>query len=182
METLKTIARRRSVRAYKEDQISEEALQTILAAGGAAAMGMRSYQRLHMAVVQNKQLHARMNQNIGKMMARFAPEKANMDFTFGAPTLIVISCKEPENSPMKGMHYINSGCVVQNMMLAATQMNLGSFVLGMASDAIAQDAQLHQDMNIPEGFTTLFALCVGYDAEDKVIEKSMELTIDVSRA
>ena len=63
-----------------------------------------------------------------------------------------------------------------------TEMNLGSYVLGMASDAIAQDAQLHQDMNIPEGFTPLFALCVGYDAEDKVIEKSMELTIDVSRA
>ena len=182
METLKTIALRRSVRCYKETQITEEALHTLLASGGAAAMGMRSYQRLSLGVVQKKVLIDRMNQNIGKMMAKFAPEKANMDFTFGAPTLIVVSAKDPENSPMKGMHYINSGCVAQNMMLAATELGLGSFVLGMASDAIKNDPQLQSDMNIPADFTPLFALCVGYDAEEKVIEKSMVLTIDVTYA
>ena len=182
METFKTIATRRSVRSYASEQITEEALMTILKAGGAAAMGMRSYNRLHMSVVQNKELLTRMNKNIGQMMVRFAPDKTNNDFTFGAPTMIIISCKDPENTPMKGMHYINSGCVVQNMMLAATELGLGSFVLGMASDAIKNDPQLQSDMNIPSDFTPLFGLALGYDAENKVIEKSMDLTIEVSRA
>ena len=181
METLQTIATRRSVRAYLPEQISEEALNTLLWAGGAAAMGMRSYQRLHLAVVQNAELIKRMNANIGTMMAKFAPEKANADFTFGAPTLIVVSAKEPENSPMKGMHYINAGCVVQNMMLAAVEKELGSFVLGMASDAIKNDTELKKDMRSPEEFTPLFGLCVGFDAENKVIEKSKNLMIEVSR-
>ncbi len=182
METLKTIASRHSVRSYQSKQISEETLQTLLWAAGAAAMGMKSYHRLHLAVVQNPELIQRMNKNIGAMMAKFAPEKANADFTFNAPAIIVFSAKDPDDSPMKGMHYINAGCAVQNMMLAAADAGLGSFVLGMASDAIKHDAQLKKDMNIPEDFTPLFALCAGYDTENKVIEKSSKLMIEASFA
>ena len=51
-ETLRTLFERRSVRSYKADSISKSDLETIVAAGKAAASGMNR-QPYHITVVQN---------------------------------------------------------------------------------------------------------------------------------
>lgn len=181
METMKAIAMRRSVRAYTSEQVSEEALNAILAAGSASAMGMAAYDKLHLAVVQNRDLLCRMNGAIAKVMEKMMPNRVTADYTNGAPTVVVISAKDPDKTPMPGMHYINSGCVAENMMLAAVDNGLGSFVLGTAGVGLVADKDLQGDMGIPSDFTPLFAIALGYDAENKTIEKSMELKIPMHR-
>ena len=146
-----------------------------------AAMGMAAYNRLHMAVVQSKEMIEGLSGEIAKLMAKVMPDRGAVDFTHGAPTLVVISAKEPDNCPMRGMHYINSGCVAQNMMLAAADQGVGSLVIGIAGDALAADAALKATMGIPDDFTPLFAIALGYDAEEKIVEKTMEHKICVSR-
>ena len=79
------------------------------------------------------------------------------------------------------MHYINSGCVAQNMMLAATELGLGSVVNGIASVGIGTNKELQKDMGIPEEYTPLFAVVLGYPMHDEVIEKEMTHKITVSR-
>lgn len=181
METLQTIAARRSVRAYAPTQIEESALETILASGSAAAMGMAAFDRLHMAVVQDKDLMARLNEDIKAFFAKRMPGRGGSDCLMGAPTIVLISCKDPENTPMPGMHYINAGCVAENMMLAATELGLGSVVLGVAALGLADDAALIADLGIPDGFTPLFGILFGYAADGKELVKDMSMKIAVSR-
>ena len=181
METMYAIKTRRSVRKYKAEQITDVQLYTILAAGSAAAVGMAAYDRLHMAVVQNSELLMQVNDAIAGFMAKIMPNAGKGDFIKGAPTIVVISAKEPDSSPMKGMHYINAGCVAENMMLAAVDVGLSSYVIGSAGDGIGGDAQLQHALGIPEEFTPLFAIALGYDGEEKTVEKDMTLKIAVSR-
>jgi nitroreductase len=66
-ETLKVIRQRRSVRAYKQDQIKEEELQAILEAGQYAPNA--GDQEWHFTVIQNKEMLGRLN-GIAKEFAR----------------------------------------------------------------------------------------------------------------
>ena len=51
MEFRETLARRHSSRAYEATPVSDEALDTILAAGRAAPVGMGEYGTVHLTVV-----------------------------------------------------------------------------------------------------------------------------------
>lgn len=180
METLKAISKRRSVRAYEDRQIPREDLEIILAAGGAAAMGMRAYDRLHLAAVSNPEVLEKLNGAVSELMAKVMPNRPAGNALHGAPCAVIVSAREPENNPMAGMHYINSGCVVENMMLAAADRGIGSVVLGIVGDVVKGSPELKQAMGIPEDFTPLFALALGYSADGLDIEKTMEQTIAVS--
>lgn len=61
METLKAIASRSSVRKYKKDQVSKEALDQVLEAGKAAPVGMALYDDLLIKVIQNEEYLKRLN-------------------------------------------------------------------------------------------------------------------------
>lgn len=179
METMKTIVTRRSVRLYKTEQIPEEALNEILAAGSIAAMGMKAYDRLHMAVIQSEEALGKLNEGIGRLMAKVMPGRGNGNFLMGAPTVVIVSALDPDKCPMKGMHYINSGCVAENIMLAAADKGIGSVVLGIAGDVVKNDSGLKKELGIPEEFTPLFAIALGYRA-DEAPEKTLEQRITVS--
>ena len=56
MNTLEAIKNRKSTRAYRHEQISEDALEIILKDGMAAPVAMAAYDSLHITVVQNEQL------------------------------------------------------------------------------------------------------------------------------
>ena len=181
METMKAIVTRRSVRAYKAEQIAEEALDEILAAGSIAAMGMRTYDHLHMAVVQSEEALGKLSEGIGRFMAKVMPGRGNGNFLMGAPTVVIISALDPDKCPMKGMHYINSGCVAENIMLAAADKGIGSVVLGIASDVVNNDEELKKELGVPEQFTPLFAIALGYAVDEGPPEKALEQRITVSR-
>lgn len=54
MNTLEAINKRVTCRAYKPEQISEEALETILKAGMAAPVASAKYDSMHITVVENE--------------------------------------------------------------------------------------------------------------------------------
>ena len=59
MNALEAILKRKSTRAYGPAQISEEALENIIKAACAAPVGMARYDTLHITVVQNEDMLAR---------------------------------------------------------------------------------------------------------------------------
>ncbi len=173
MNTLEAIAKRKSTRSYRPEQISEEQLQTILKAGFAAPVAMANYASLHITVVQNETLIARINEATADMMSKVLGARKNTDF--GAKTLIFVS-STPVHRP--GTEHANAGIVMENMVLAATDLGVDSVILGGASAAVAQDESLMKALEIPKGYTPLLGVFLGYGAEETPIK---EHTISVNR-
>ena len=182
METIKAIAKRKSVRAYKTEQISKETLADILTAGCAAPVGAGMYNTLHLTVIQDEAVLKRLSDVSARMLPDAAKEmimaitQGKLDPLYGAPTVVIIS-SIPSDSP--GIDSVNAGCVAENMMLAATDAGIGSVVLGGAGGAVSADPQLKELVSIPDGYNALFGIAFGNAAAPDGTEKELKMTIDV---
>lgn len=157
MNTLEAIAKRVSVRAYKPEQITEEELAVILKAGMAAPVAMANYDSLHITVIQNEKMIARIFDQA--QQAVFAALGVNKSMNYGAKTLIVISSLPPHR---EGMDYANGGIIIENMVLAATELGVDSCIMGAPIAALAGSRELCEAVGIPEGFKPLVGSVFGY--------------------
>ena len=163
MNTLEAIAKRKSTRAYTDRQIPEEVLDAILKAGCAAPVAMARYDSLHITVVQTKELIDRVNAATEETLLKLIGQRRSMDF--GAKTLLLISSM-PQHRP--GMEYCNVGIVVENMVLAATDLGVDSVILGGSPRVMVNDGELMLELGIPEGFRPVLGAAFGYAADEGV--------------
>ena len=173
MNTLEAIATRKSTRSYQPKQIPEDVLQTILKAGCAAPVAMAKYDSLHITVVQKQELLDSINALTADAMEKAFGMRKNTDF--GAKTLIFVSSTPVHRM---GFEYINAGIVMENMVLAATDLGIDSVILGGAPAAVAQDADLVKALGIPDGFSPLLGVFLGYGTEET---PAKEHTIAINR-
>ena len=160
MQTLEAIAKRKSTRNYKSEQIPEDALQAILKAGCASPVAMANYDSLHITVVQSQQMLNRINDAAAEMLFQLLGVRKNGDY--GAKTMVIVSSTPIHRA---GTDHANAGIVVENMVLAATDMGIDSVILGAAPAAVAQDKELMKALGIPEGYVPLLGAFFGYGAE-----------------
>lgn len=160
METMKAIATRKSIRAYKANQITESELTTVLQAANAAPVGMGKFESIKLTVIQNKALLKKIDEAAAAMFQR--PSAYPI---YAAPTVIVVSGAELKG-PMSAVPYCNAACIVENIAIAATDLGLGScFLMGIIA-AISADPTLRAELNIPEGFLPCSAIALGYATEE----------------
>ncbi|MDF2803043.1 MAG: nitroreductase [Anaerocolumna sp.] len=134
-DIITTIKQRRSIRKFKEDQLPKESLLTILEAGQYAPSGGNN-QSTHMIVIQNKEIlkklkaivehefsqmeiHDDMYESIKSSIR--ASKKGGYEFFYKAPSLIIVANKKGYGNAMA-----DSTCVLENMMLAATGLEVGT--------------------------------------------------------
>ncbi len=173
MNTLEAIAKRKSTRAYTSKPISEDSLSKILKAASASPVAMARYDSLHITVVQSKALIARVFDEAQELI--FATLGMKKSFNYGAGTLIVVSSLPAHRV---GMDYANGGIVVENMVLAATELGIDSCIMGAPIAALAGNAELSSAVGIPDGFTPLLGVVFGYAASDEPVK---EHVISVNR-
>jgi len=172
METLKAIAKRKSTRAFSpEKQVEKADLDIILAAGCAAPVGAADYPSIHLTVIQDKAILAKISKAV---QAAF---KIDRDVLYGAPVLVIVSSSEPK---FPNIQYANAGCIIENMLLAATDLGIDNIYLWGPVNAITKSPELLKELNIPEGFTPISAAALGYAAESNSAEKKMEITLSVN--
>lgn len=173
MNTLEAIATRKSTRSYTSEQIGEDALETVLKAGCAAPVAMARYDSLHITVVQNEKLIKRIFDEAQDAVFEAIGIRKSLDY--GAKTLIVVSSLPPHR---EGMDYANGGIVIENMVLAATDLGIDSCIMGAPIAALAGNAELSRSVGIPEGFTPVLGVVFGYATEQ---ESAKEHTVTVNR-
>lgn len=161
MNTLEAIAKRKSTRSYKAEQISEESLAAIIQAGCAAPIALAKYDSLHITVVQDEKIIEQIFDQAQE--AVFAAIGVKKSLNYGAKTLIVVSSLPPHR---EGMDYANGGIVIENMVLAATDLGIDSCIMGAPIAALAGNAALSKMIAIPEGFTPVLGAVFGYATED----------------
>ena len=96
---------------------------------------------------------------------------------YGAPTLVVLASKQ---SILPYIEYTNAGCVIQNMMLAATDQGIDNIYLWMSMYGINEDPALMQRLGFPEGFTCVGTMALGYAAREFPKLKAGEQRIEVT--
>lgn len=173
METLKAITMRKSTRAFKAEQISDEDLDIILGAGCAAPVGMGAYETIHLTVLQNQDL---MDQITGAAAKDFG--KPDLKPLYGAPTLVVVSSKKHSRIP--NIEYANAACIIENMLLAATDLGLGSVFLWGFIGALNVSPDILNKLDIPEGFIPVSGVALGYPVESITEVKELKKTISMN--
>ena len=173
MNALEAIFSRKSTRAYKPEQISEDALDKILKAACASPIGMARYDTLHITVVQNEDILARIFNEAEEVLFKDIGIRKNMNF--GAKTVIIVSSAPAYR---EGVEYAHAGIVIENMVIAATSMKIDSVVLGGPISAIENNDKLKTELGIPNGFKSLLAVALGYGSEDTPVK---EHTISINR-
>lgn len=157
MNTIEAIAARYSCRQYTDKQITDHQLDIILSAAGAAPNaaphGTSHFSSTKLTVIQNPEI------------LRILDETMPGDTpTHGAPTAILVSAV-PENGFGNELSMCNTGCIMENMAIAATDLGLASCYLFGIVRSIRKDQELCRILHIPEGFEPCSILAVGYAAD-----------------
>lgn len=170
MNTLDAIKARHSTRGFSDRQIGDADLEAILFAGGQAAVGGADFKSLKLYAVQDPELL----QAIDEASAKRRPGSHPL---YGAPTLVVLASKK---SILPGIEYTNAGCVIQNMMLAATDLGIDSIYLWMSMYGINGEPDLIKRLGFPEGFTCVGTMALGYAETEFKKPRADEQRIEVS--
>ena len=135
MEALEAILTRRSTRNYKPDPVEDKKLNAILEAARQAPSGGNN-QNNHFLVIRNREVIAKL---IGMTEAAFAKmeifentysslkhainasKKGGYVFCYNAPVLIAVA-----NRMDYGNNMADCACAIENMMVAANALDLGS--------------------------------------------------------
>lgn len=135
MDVFSCIATRHSTRKFKEEPVPQEVLDKVIEAGRQAPSGKHKNQSRFIVIRKKEvlqELIALVQQEFAKMEvtpenddnfggAIRAAKKGGYVFMYNAPVLIVVANKRDY-----GNKYADVSCAMQNMMLAANALNLGS--------------------------------------------------------
>jgi len=158
---LETIKNRRSIRKFKSEQVKQEELEAILEAAIYAPTGHND-QPWHFTIIQNKEVIQHISDKSNEIMAQSEIEwiskmgKKNRHILYNAPTVVVVSGKEGTYSPLT-----DCSAAIQNMLLAAESLNIGSLWNGLAEACLSIEEEA-RSLNIPNGYKPYYAIALGY--------------------
>jgi len=164
-EVLDAIKSRRSIRKYCSQQIKDEEIEMILEAGRYAPSAYNE-QPWHFTVIQNPDIMQIINSVTLQGMQRPELERhRKMDensafrVTYDAPTLIVVSGRIDATAPA-----VDCAAAMENMMVAAQSLGIGSVWLGLVRFFFADADQLAK-LGLPSGYKPFYGAAFGYPGE-----------------
>lgn len=167
-DVLKCIKSRRSIRAYRPDQITEQELQAVLEAGLYAPSAMNQ-QSWHFTVIQNRALLQQMSEetkahllNSGFPRYRLLLTNPEYSVFHHAPTAVIISGVEDAIDPRA-----DCAAAAQNMLLAAESLHLGSCWVNMPIYLFRAEngPEWEKRLGIPSGYKPLYGVVLGYKTD-----------------
>lgn len=164
-EVVEAIMNRRSIRAYKPEQIKQEQLDTIMqcAINAPSALNLQSWE---VRVVQNADLLHRINAQFvedskGKELKGSAAKAQEAGFSVyhGAPTLIIVA--REKTNPYSA---VDCGLLAQNILISAQSMNIGTCVIGNMASILnnPKSKGFLTEINIPDTHEVVFGIAIGY--------------------
>ncbi len=167
--TIQTIQRRRSIRAYKPDQIDQGTLDLILEAGSYAPSAMNQ-QSWHFTVIRNGAILEKLEASCKTVFMESNSEALRdiarrKDFSvfYSAPVLVIITGDTAALAPQ-----YDCTLAMQNMMLAAASLDIGSCWMHsvMMFYETEKGKSIFRDLGVvfPEGHKPYAAAVFGYNA------------------
>ena len=173
---IETIKERRSIRGFKPQQISDSDLQTVLdcALNAPSACNKQSW---HFTVIQNPAMIQYLNDTAKTNLKqsdvplfREYGEDESIALLYGSPTLIMVSGDDEDYDAI-----IDCSAAVQNMLIAAQSLGLGTLWNGLINFAF-QNEVVKEKTAIPAGYTTYFGIALGYAVDGVELMEKQILT------
>jgi nitroreductase len=157
---MEIIKKRRSVRAYQDKKLPKKIVGNILEAARHAPTA-RNQQELEYKVITNKALIQKLSDGISDAIKRDglplkAPPTRRPNYFYNAPLLLLITAPKENH-----WGQADAALAVQNVMLYATSIGLGSCFIGMAR-MIQRDEGLLQELHIIADRHIVAAVICGY--------------------
>lgn len=174
-EVIQNILSRRSVRSFKEDQISENDLSLVLKAAAYAPSGMNA-QSWHFTAIQNKEKLSKLNELVKTTILNYPEDdnsrpaaklfkknaqNPNFNFFYNAPTLIITSNGAPAVTPVD-----DNALAMGNMFLAANSLNIDScwiHTLSWLYD-LKEIREYLTELGVPEDHKVYGSAAIGFNA------------------
>lgn len=152
-QVLENMLTRRSVRAFKEEQIKDEELDLILQAGIYAPSGMNK-QSWQFTVVQNKEKI--------ELLAKVVREALGRDagYNFYAPPTLIMLSNDKDNT--NGL--ADCSCALENIFLMANSLGIGSCWINQLK-TICDEKEVREvltSFGIPENHIVWGMASIGY--------------------
>jgi len=174
MQTLETIARRKSTRDFDPNKsVLDEVVDTIVKAGCQAPIGGNQRDSLHLTVCRSRDILDEINQSTAATMKIDA-----RDFFYGAPVVVFVSAAPKQMAP--SVEYANAACVIENMLIAATDAGVDNIYLWGAVQALARNPELCAKMGIPEGFKPVSAAALGYSLSGSTEPRALSVSLNTN--
>ncbi len=151
-EVLDVIKSRRSVRAYKKDAVSEELINAVVEAGTYAPTG-RGLQSPTIVVVTSEKYRKIISELNADVLGK------DCDPYYGAPVIILVLANKNVNTCVE-----DGSCVLENMMLAAASLNLGSVWVHREKEIFegAEGKKLLKEWGLSEDLIGVGSIALGY--------------------
>lgn len=163
-EVLNNIYTRRSIRKFTDQAVPTELIAEVAKAGTYAPSG-KNMQTFRFFVMQNADSILALQDVVGKGME-------NPAYTFYGPKALIIVCCNKED--VNGVE--DSSCALENMMLAAHALGLGSCWINQLK--YCQDkpevAAYLDKIGLPEGRRVVGMLALGYAADEGTLHPRQE--------
>jgi len=173
-QIMNTIKKRRSIRKYKDKPLSKETINSILESAKHAPTA-RNLQQLEYTVITNKHLIKKLSNKIITILKKKYPSIGVRDkedpMFYNAPLLIIITGPEKNR-----WIYSDAALAVQNIMLYATSIDLGTCFIGMARH-LEEDRGILEELKISEDRKIAAAVICGYPDEQPP-EKKKRMSVE----
>lgn len=187
MEALEAILTRRSTRRLSAELPERALIEQVLNAGRHAPSGSNS-QTTHLIVITSPAVLNELAELVQKAFAQMevgpdayvslrksvnASKRGNYVFHYGAPVLVVTANKKGYGNAM-----VDSACVLENMMIAANALDLGSCWINQLHwlDENPQVRQYLMGLGLAEDETVTGALILGYPADGTPVRSELPRT------
>lgn len=168
---------RRSTRKYQPKQIKEEELQKILDAAQTSPLAVGNDKNTHLTIIQDPDIMAKLRETC-QYPSRKHPGKM-IDALHGAPTLILVSVGHISDDSIE---YCDAACVIENMIIEATNLGLGSCYIWGCLGSLRENKELLAKLNLPDGFTVISGLALGYPVKPLYArEKNDKMSVNYIR-
>lgn len=160
--TIKDIVTRRSVKKYLDKEVPTELIQQIVEAGTYAPTGMNRQSPIILAIT-NKELRDKLIRMNAEILG------VNSDPFYGAPVVLVVLAKKDINTRV-----YDGSLVMQNLMLAAHSLGLGSCWIHRANETFEREEgkQILAELGIADEYEGIGNCIVGYAADDALKPQS----------
>ena len=163
--TVEAIRKRRAIRAYTSEKLTEEQIDTLVEAALWSPSAVNA-QPWHITVITDQELILQLEAELVAEMKRTGDEalrkrleSRNNKALYDTPLFFSISSRDS-----RGYDTIDAGIMAQTICLAAQSMGLGSVMIGSMRSLFQSDRgdYWRERLGFPEGYDYILGVCVGH--------------------
>lgn len=155
MDFYDVLSKRVSTRKFTDEKISGEDIKILLDAANKAPIAMGQYDSSRLTVIEDRNLIKEISQEYKDFTGK------DSDALYNAPVFIIFSSNKDNTSK-----YEDAGCVLENIALAATNLNLGSCYIRGLVNKLGNEAKYIDKLMLDRGYYPVSGIIVGHSEDE----------------